>query len=201
MTQQVYVPPQQTMLPPQPTTHMAPQQQQPYQPPRRPVNAAAIGKAFLMIATFGIAVAALVVSLTRSPAAPAPAASTPTYSATEVAAAKTKACTAAAQSIAGLKSNLSRAGATTQDDALGWANTAVARTALLTAAVYLPREVDPATPEEIRDSIGVLSSAAGDALSVGITNGTVADTADVHGKSVDTMNVASKEISRLCNAG
>lgn len=201
MTQQLHVP-QQTMLPPQSTTHMAPQMPPPYQrPPRRPINAAAVAKVVFYVATFSIAVAALIVALSRPSSPPAQNAGAPTYSPSEIAAAKTKACTAANQSIAGLKANLNRAGATAPDDALGWANTAVARSALLTAAVYLPRQVDPATPEDIRESIGVLSSAAGDALSVGITNGTVPDSADVHGKSVDAMNVASKEITRYCNAG
>lgn len=201
MTQQLHVP-QQTMLPPQPTTHMAPQMPPPYQrPPRRPINAAAVAKVVFYVATFSIAVAALIVALSRPSSPPAQNAGAPTYSPSEIAAAKTKACTAADRSAAGLRVATHRPGPTASDDALGWANNANARVALLTAATYLPRQVDPATPDDIRDSIGVLSTAASDALSVAVSDGQVAGGAETYDKAIDTMNVASKEITRYCNAG
>lgn len=203
MTQQLHVPQQQTMLPPQPTTHMPPQMPPAYQPlpPRRSINPAAIAKTLFFVVTFGIAVAALIVALSRPSTPPAQNGAAPTYSPTQIAAAKDKACTAANRSAEGLRVATHRPGPTAGDDALGWANNANARVALLTAATYLPRQVDPATPEDIRDSIGVLSSAAGDALSVAVSDGQVVGGAETFGKAIDTMNVASKEIARYCNAG
>lgn len=198
MTQQLHMP-QQAVLPPQPTTHMAPQMPPAYQPPpRRPINAAAVAKGVFYVATFSIAVAALIVALSRpsnptTAAAPAPE----NFSASQIASAKEKACVAGQRVSDGINTSAARPAPVSADDALGWANTANSRSVLLTAAVYLPTQVDAAAPQDIRDAAAALSSAAGEILTVNITESSA--NREAYGKAMTTLTAASKELGRLCS--
>lgn len=199
MTQQLHVPQHQATLPPQPTTHMPPQMPPAYQPlpPRRSINPAAIAKGVFYVATFCIAVAALIVALNRpsTPTSAEPAAAS--FSVAQTAAAKDKACVAGQRVSAGIDASSARPAPGSPEDALGWANTANSRAVLLTAAVYLPTQVDPAVPQDIKDAAASLSTAAGEILTVNITESTA--NRDAYSKAMLTLTVASKELGRLCS--
>lgn len=169
---------------------------------RKPVRLPPILSSLALI----IAVAALIVVITDSvrggqDAAPPPAAAptAPTYTAEQINAAKQQTCTAAERSIAGVRVATNRPGLTAPDDPLGWANTANARVALLTAAVYLPRQVDPATPQTVKEAVDHLTLSAGDAVSAALTDGKYAPVPDdAYSKAIDGFNLQSKEVQRLC---
>lgn len=153
-----------------------------------------------------VAVAALVAVIidiarggsSQEPAPPAAAPATPTYTTEQIDAAKQQTCTAAERSIAGVRVATNRPGLVGPDDALGWANTANARVALLSAAV-LPPQVDPATPENVKEAVDRLAISAGDAVSSALTEGKYAPVpADAYGKAIDAFNVTSREVQQLC---
>lgn len=133
-----------------------------------------------------------------APAAPsAPAA--PTYTADQIAAAKTQTCTAAERAIAGVRVATNRPDLTAPDDPLGWANTANARVALLAAAVHLPLQIEAATPQALKDVTARLSSSAGDAVSAGLTDGKYSGVpANAYSNAIDAFNAASTEVEQLC---
>lgn len=122
-----------------------------------------------------------------------------TYSDEQVMAAKLKACTASKRVIAAQKQTGRQALPTGPDDALGWANMANSRTAMLTAALYLPTQIDPATPQDVKDAAGVLASSAGEVLAINIADDSSGD--EALSKAVQTFSVAAKEVDRLCNVG
>lgn len=152
-----------------------------------------------------VAVAALVaviIDIARGSQEPTPppaaAPATPTYTTEQIDAAKQQTCTAAERSIAGVRVATNRPGLVGPDDALGWANTANARVALLSAAV-LPPQVDPATPENVKEAVDRLAISAGEAVSSALTEGKYAPVpADAYGKAIDAFNVTSREVQQLC---
>lgn len=153
--------------------------------------------AALWALTTTLAVAALVVALTAKPGTPStshPAPAAPTTA--EIAAAKDKACQAAARADKALQINTNGQGATSAEDSLGWANTANARATMVTAATYLPTQIDPATPKNIADAVRAFASAASEYA--------IRSEAEQKGdasldKAFTTLEVAAKESDRLCN--
>lgn len=151
-----------------------------------------------------VAVAALVAVIidiargSQEPAPPAAAPATPAYTTEQIDAAKQQTCTAAERSIAGVRVATNRPGLVGPDDALGWANTANARVALLSAAV-LPPQVNPATPENVKEAVDRLAISAGDAVSSALTEGKYSPVpADAYDKAIDAFNATSREVQQLC---
>lgn len=153
--------------------------------------------AALWALTTTIAVAALVVALTAHSGTPSAAHAAPAAPTSgEVAAAKAKACQAVSISDKALRMNTNRPGATSPDDSLGWANTAIARTSLVTVATYLPTQIDPATPQDIADAARAFASAASeDAIS---SQAEYSEDSSVD-KALTTLQVAAKEAARVCH--
>lgn len=180
--------PLQTMMPPSPPPVFTPQPR----PPRT-------GRFTLALAALGavLGAAALVVAFNRPTAAspPLPVAA-PTYTDDQIAAAKSKACAAEKLSNAGLAANTNRSNPATPDDALGWANFANGRTAYLLAALWLPKQVDPATPQDLKDAVNTFATTAGDSVALSISEDKSND--EQFSKNLDTLNVARMEIERLC---
>lgn len=164
--------------------------------PRRSMTAIAA----LVVACLGtaLAAAALIVTLTRpAPAtAPPPAAAPapPTYSADQIATAKTTTCSAAKRAIDGLRINTNRRAPVADDDALGWANVANARLSRLAAAALLPQRIDPATPDDIKNAAKKLSAAAGETLEFSLSE----TNQDDYQKSGDALNAAASQLEGLC---
>lgn len=166
--------------------------------PRRSMTAIAA----LVVACLGtaLAAAALIVTLTRpAPAtAPPPAAAPapPTYSADQIATAKTTTCSAAKRAIDGVLVSNHRSNPAGAEDALGWANVANARVGLITAALWLPTQVAPATPQDLKDGVRGLSAAAGDALGASVTDSDASQSD--YAAAVDRFNAAKREIEGVC---
>lgn len=156
-----------------------------------------------------VAIAALVaavISMTRGQdaAPPPPAAATPaapTYTTEQINAAKQQTCTAAERSIAGVRVATNRPGPNRPDDLQGQLNTALARTAILHAATYLPTQIKPETPADLRVAAYKLASSAGDAISAALTEGRLSSVPDnAYRNAIDNFNGVSKEIEQLCQA-
>jgi hypothetical protein len=148
------------------------------------------------VAGVALGATATVIALNK-PSAPPPAAAPvpPAYTPEQVGAAKAKACTTEDRLITGVLIADARSGPKALDDALGWANAANGRLAMLAAATYLPTQVDAATPQDLKDALGILSSSAGTALAISIKE----EKTDDYAKAITTFNVASDEVKRLCN--
>lgn len=182
--------PWQTMMPSSPPPILPPQ-------PRPPHT----GRFTLALAALGavLGAAAFVMAINRPTAASAPLpVATPTYTADQIAAAKTKACTAAKLSSSGLAANTNRSNPITPDDALGWANFANGRTAYLLAALWLPQQADPATPQELKDAVSTFATTAGDSVALSISENKTKSNIERFDKNLDTLNVTRMEIERLC---
>lgn len=180
------------------TAHYAPQISPggPFPNSRGPkVSAAQIITWLAILITLALSVVALSVSLTNTSHAPTQITpSAPAYSNAEIAAAKSKACAAATRSVIGMRINTNRPGPTSPEDALGWANSANGRIAALTAATYVPNQLDPATPTEVRETAQAFASAAFDFAALGVeeSDGVAYEKARV------TVSVAAKEVERVC---
>jgi hypothetical protein len=122
----------------------------------------------------------------------------PTYTDDQIAAAKTKACAAEKLSNEGLAANTNRSNPATPDDALGWANFANGRTAYLLAALWLPKQVDPATPQDLKDAVNTFATTAGDSVALSISEDKTKSNVEQFDRNLDTLNVARMEIERLC---
>lgn len=156
----------------QPHTPQQPAPPPPMLPPHMPPPRRHTGALTLTLAALAVvlAAAALLVALLRPGPAPAPATArpttpaAPTFTNDQVTAAKEKACNAAITINDRLLVETNGPRATGPDDALGLARRASALNALLTAAVWLPAQVDPATPSDVKAAIAAYAGAAGDAL-------------------------------------
>lgn len=176
-----YLPPH----PPQPTTPP---------PPRRTTRwtLALAGLAVILAA------AALIVALLRQGPTPAPPAArpttpaTPAYTTEQVTAAKDKTCKAAKTINDRLLVESNWPKALGPDDALGWARYSIGRTDYLAAAVWLPTQVDPATPSDLRAAVTAFAAAAGAAVG---SAGTSTDDLD-HAHAV--MSSSYEQIERGC---
>jgi hypothetical protein len=62
------------------------------------------------------------------------------------------------------------------------------------AAFLLPRQVDPATPQDVKDAVNDLAAPAGDALALSLAG----TNEDRYEADVKAMNNAAVEIERLC---
>jgi hypothetical protein len=166
-------------------------------PPQRPWTGH-LPLAFAAIGA-GLGAAALIVAISRPTAPPQPGAvPAATYTADQIATAKTKTCAAAKRSISGMAANTNRANPTGPGDALGWANFANARIAYLSAALWLPGQVDPATPQDLKDAVNGFAATAADGASRSISEDNTHENVEQSRNDLDTLNVASKEIQRLC---
>jgi len=191
----------QTGTPPPPPGWQAPPAPPPPPPvlpvsPRRPWT----GRITLACAALaaGLALAALIVTITHpTPPPPAPPAA-PTYTPEQVAAAKTKTCAAAKLAIGGLQVNTNRANPADPDDALGWANFANGRAAYLSAALWLPKQVDPATPKDLKDAVSKLAATAGDGAALSISEDKTEENVRRSNEDIDTLNSTAKIIEKLC---
>lgn len=174
----------------------------PLPPPLPPVRRRLMGRLTVGLSLLGVgfAAAALIVTLARPAPVPPPAAhpAAPVYTPEQVAAAKTKACAAWKLSSDGLIANTNRANPTGPDDALGWANFANGRYAYLSAALWLPKQVDPATPQDLKDTINLFASTAGDSAARSMTEDKSSENVDAFNKNLDTLNANSKKIDQLC---
>lgn len=158
-----------------------------------------------------VAVAALVaviidIAIARSgsqePAPPAAAPATPTYTTEQIDAAKQQTCTAAERSIAGVRVATNRPGPNGPEDLQGQLNTALARTAILHAATYLPTQIRPETPTDLRQAAEKVANYAGDAISAALTEGQLSSRVpdNAYRNAVANFNSASKEVEKLCQA-
>ena len=149
----------------------------------------------------GLGAAALIMALIQpaAPAAPAHSAAplAPLYTDAQVAAAKTKACGAWKLSSDGLIANMHHGnGQALPDDALGWAYGANVSLAYLSAALWLPKQVDPATPPDLKDAINLFASTAGENAALGLSEDK--NNAEQFNNNLNTLNVARLDIERLC---
>jgi hypothetical protein len=176
----------------------------PLTPPPIPPPRPQAGRLTLALAAIGagLGAAALIVAISRATAPSAPpqpgAVPAATHTTDQIAAAKAKTCAAAKLSISGLAANTNRANPTGPGDALGWANFANARIAYLSAALWLPKQVDPATPEDLKDAVNAFAATAADGASLSISEDKTHENIEQSKNDLDTLNVASKEIQRLC---
>lgn len=142
--------------------------------PRRRTRAVTLALAGLAVV---LAAAALILALFRpTPATPnetalSPVSATPTFTVEQMAAAKAKACEAAKMVNDRLLVETNWPRPTGPDDSLGWAHRASALNTYLSAVVWLPTQLDPATPQNIRLSVTAFSGATGVAFATGLEPG------------------------------
>lgn len=188
-------PPAYAEYPPQ---RPAPPMQAPPPPPHLQPRRRRTGTATLALAALAVilAAAALIVALLRPGPTPVPPAAKPSpvapaYSNEQTAAAKAKACNAAKNINDRLLIETNWPRPSGPDDALGLAHRASARTDYLAAAVWLPTQVDVATPNDLRAAVTAYASAAGDAF------GSSADADQLH-RAHAVMSSSYEQIERSC---
>lgn len=183
---QPHIPQQPAPPPPMLPPHMP--------PPRRHTGALTLTLAALAVV---LAAAALIVALLRPGPTPAPATArpttpaAPTFTNDQVTAAKEKACNAAKTINDRLLVETNWPTPTQPGDALDQAQRALLGKDYLAAAIWLPTQVDPAAPNDLRAAVTAYATAAGDAF------GSSTDIDQLH-RAHAAMTASYGQIERSC---
>jgi hypothetical protein len=59
-------------------------------------------------------------------------------------------------------------------------------------------QVDPATPQDLKDAVNTFATTAGDSVALSISENKTKSNIERFDKNLDTLNVARIEIERIC---